>query len=258
MFAVLFGPGVALSAPEEGASAIDPKADAVLREMSAYLAGLKALHVEGEDTVDLVLDSGQKIQLSHHRTLVVRRPDRAAAEIMGDDAHKRMCYSGRTLAFLDVAHNVYAVAEVPGTIDGMVRHVREMLGIHLPFGDLLAADPYGVLAERVESGMYAGLHRVGPWKCHHLAFTQEHVDWQVWVDAGGSPIPRKFVITYKKQTGQPQYSVLMTVWDDTVEPADGLFEFTPPEGAAEVEFLEAAPSASMPRIPKSSEGGGEG
>jgi len=216
---------------------IDPEADRVLRAMSDYLAGLGSFGVEVETTVDFVLDSGQKIQLEHHRSVKVNRPDHLAAEVDGDDAHRKLWYDGKTVTFLDADHNVYAVAEAPGTIPAMIQFVEKKLEIHVPLADLLAEDPYASFTREVERGVYLGLHRVGNRKCHHIACTQENVDWQVWVDAGASPIPRKIVITYKNQPSEPQYTALITKWDDNVEFPDEVFEFTPPEGAIEVEFM---------------------
>ena len=40
--------------------------------------------------------------------------------------------------------------------------------------------------------------------CHHLAFEQATIDWQLWIDAGKDPLPRKLVITYKTEDEVPQ------------------------------------------------------
>ena len=37
--------------------------------------------------------------------------------------------------------------------------------------------------------------------CHHLAFRQEDIDWQIWIENGPTPLPRKFLITDKKAKG---------------------------------------------------------
>ncbi len=34
-------------------------------------------------------------------------------------------------------------------------------------------------------------------ECHHLAFRAEKVDWQVWVQAGDTPLPMKYLIISK-------------------------------------------------------------
>jgi hypothetical protein len=45
--------------------AVEPKADQLLQEMSAYLTGLEQFGVETENTIDAVLRSGKKIQFDN-------------------------------------------------------------------------------------------------------------------------------------------------------------------------------------------------
>ena len=56
--------------------AVDPKAEAVVRDLSARLKEIKYFKVEAEDTVEDVLDSGKKVQYSHIREISVSRPDK--------------------------------------------------------------------------------------------------------------------------------------------------------------------------------------
>jgi hypothetical protein len=75
-------------------------------------------------------------------------------------------------------------------------------------------------------------------KCHHLAFRQRTLDWQIWVDAGEQPLPRKLVITFKREIDQPQYIALIHRWDVNPKLSDSLFQFQPPEGVRKVDFLD--------------------
>ena len=82
--------------------------------------------------------------------------------------------------------------------------------------------------------------RVRDTMCYHLAFQQDEIDWQVWVDAGWMRVPRKFVITYKKAAGVPQYMTFLSEWDFAPRFPGDLFDFSVPPNAEQVEF---APSA---------------
>ena len=44
----------------------------------------------------------------------------------------------------------------------------------------------------------------------HYAFRQGDVDWQIWIERGERPLPRKLVITTREEVGQPQYSAELT------------------------------------------------
>jgi hypothetical protein len=98
------------------------------------------------------------------------------------------------------------------------------------------SDPYKALTEQVEEGEYLGLHRVGDRKCHHLAFRQRGLDWQLWVDAGDKPLPLKFLLTYRRQPGEPQFATVFT-WDLSAQPSEDAFTFKAPAGARKIEFV---------------------
>ena len=43
--------------------------------------------------------------------------------------------------------------------------------------------------------------------CDHLAFRNLDTDWQIWVESGERPLPRKYVITSKTVAAAPQYTL---------------------------------------------------
>jgi len=44
---------------------------------------------------------------------------------------------------------------------------------------------------------------------------------QLWVKAGDEPLPMKYVITAKWQTGAPQYEIRLRDWDTKFSVPDG-------------------------------------
>ena len=86
---------------------------------------------------------------------------------------------------------------VPPTVDQALDWVFEQTGTVIPLADFLYADSYARLMEDVQRGVYLGIHEAAGVPCHHLSFEQATVDWQIWIDAGKEPLPRKLVITYK-------------------------------------------------------------
>jgi hypothetical protein len=83
--------------------------------------------------------------------------------------------------------------------------------------------------------------------CTHLAFRAPHVDWQIWIQDGDQPLPRKFVITSPDIAGAPQFTVVMTGWNLAPELTDGMFEFEPAADAKQIEFLPADGGAASSR-----------
>jgi hypothetical protein len=221
--------------------AIDPKADALLRDMSAALARAKGFSFESHSLADQVLPSGQKVQFARNQKVTVRRPDRFRATVNGDQENLELVYDGKQVTLLNATQNRYAIADAKPTIDDTLDLLAEEYGMVIPLADLLFADAYKTLTERVRTGEDLGPGYVFATKCRHLAFRQEGVDWQIWIDET-SKLPRKLVMTYKEQPGHPQYTAFLNGWNLSAEVRDEQFKFTPPAGATKTQFEAPAPS----------------
>jgi hypothetical protein len=91
---------------------------------------------------------------------------------------------------------------------------------------------------RVVSADYVEKTTIMDVPCDHLAVrTGQGVDFQVWVAQGEQPLPRRIVITYISETGQPQFWADLSDWNLAPEISDALFAFTPPNGADRIQFL---------------------
>ena len=85
-----------------------------------------------------------------------------------------------------------------------------------------------------------GLHLLQGVKHHHLLLSNQNVDYQVWIEDSARPVPKKIVITYVNEPGQPQFTALLTGWDFAPRLPDLVFDFAPPADADEIEFLPLA------------------
>ncbi|HEY7156350.1 MAG TPA: DUF2092 domain-containing protein [Gemmataceae bacterium] len=215
---------------------IEPRADEILKKTCACLADLKQFGLKVEETFDQMSEAGQKLQFTNRRKVLVRRPGHLMADSDGDTTKRLFYYDGKTITLFDPVAKTYATLEAPATLDAMFDFLNENLGFSIPTSDLIYSDPYKVLTERVEEGDYIGLHEVGGKKCHHLAFRQRGMDWQLWVDAGDKPLPLKFLITYRRLPGEPQFATVLT-WDESAKIADDAFTFKPPADAKKIEFV---------------------
>lgn len=228
---VVFAPTADADSPRPG---IDPRADKLLRNMSDYLKGTEEFSFHTEANIDEVLDSGQKILYGRQAEVSMRRPDRLHVLVNGDQVHERMWYNGKTFIIMNLRDLGYAEVNVPPTLDDALDFMARKYGIASPVSDVLYSDVYAVLTENVITGSYIGQAVVRGVPTHHLAFTQMNIDWQLWIEDGASPVPRKAVITYKNVTSAPQFAVWISDWDLNPRLADSLFEFLPPDGAHEV------------------------
>jgi hypothetical protein len=220
---------------------VEARADEELRKMGAFLARTPRFALEAEETFDEIRDGEPKVQLTNLRRVAVERPNRLAADASGDTLNRAAWYDGRSLTVLDKDHNSYATLEAGATIDATLDTLHEEYGVVLPLGDILYGDPYAVLQEGVTYGRYLGIHQAAGVPCHHLAFAQETIEWQIWIDAGAEPLPRKLVITYVTEPGEPQYSATIRRWRLDPSFPEALFTFEAPEGATKVDLKSMKP-----------------
>ena len=235
---VLLTLSAALVRAEESKVAIDPQADKALRAMSDLLAATKAFRLRVAVVEDEMSPKGKLVQVSRESEVLVRRPDALFVRTQGPDKQRTLWYKGKTLTVLDTGRNEYSAVEVPGTIDEMLDFLFEKYDITAPLADLLFQDPYADLVENVQTGTYVGQDAVTGRLCHHLLFTQEKVDWQIWIDAGDKPLPRKVVITYKQEPDCPEYMAYLNDWDLSPTVPETTFDFAAPAGAKAVDMKE--------------------
>jgi hypothetical protein len=244
---VTFAVMVGLTTYSEGQStAIEPKADQLLRKMSSYLAGLEQFSIQTENTLEVVLRSGEKIQYGNPADALIQRPNKLRAERKGDIVNQEFYYDGKTLTLYHKDRNYYATVEAPPTIDEMIDFAREYLDVYAPGSDLIYKNAYSILTEDVISGFYVGMSVVGGIKCHHLAFRGNEVDWQIWIEEGDKPLPRKFIVTSKWMTGAPQFTVTIKSWNLSPKLTEDMFTFVPPKGAQKIDFIRLT-SGGAPR-----------
>jgi hypothetical protein len=106
--------------------------------------------------------------------------------------------------------------------------------ISAPGADFLGSRVFDELMDGVISAKHIGLGVIDGIECEHLAFRSTDVDWQIWIETGARPIPRKYVITSKGVGAAPQYTLRIKDWKtDALAGADA-FAFVPPSGASKV------------------------
>ena len=239
---VLLGaPAVAQEAAEPSRPRIEPRAERILLAADAFIQAADRLSFRARITYDQVLPTGQKLQFGGRLELAVKRPNKVFASYRGDLSVKKAWCNGKKITLYDQTANLFAVLNVPEKVDEAMEAAIKEAGFSIPLIDLVIADPDVPRLNNVTAGEYIGLHAVDGVACHHLAFAGTRVDWQIWIEDGPKLVPRKVVITYKLQTGAPQYTAWLTDWDFAPHLPDLLFEFRPPPGAEEIEFLKPEP-----------------
>ena len=206
-----------------------------LHNLEDYLSGLTEFGFEATESFDEFTDSGLLVRYHNRRRIALRRPGKLISEAFGDTTNRKVWKSGNSVSILDQEHLAYAtLSPVPESIEELLEFAAEQYGIIVPLSDILHRRVYETFTLGARTGAYLGLHTVNNFKCHHLAFEGDDLDWQLWIEAGAKPIPRKLVIRYKNVAGQPRYESEIVRWQESLALTDADFVFTAPPGAEEL------------------------
>jgi len=209
----------------------EANAKALLKAMSDYLAAQKAISFDYDSNLEIVTTQQQKVALVSSGTLTLNRPDKLHATRTGGFANVEMVFDGKALTLLGKNANLYAQIDAPGTIDQLVDVLRDKYHRPVPAADLLMSDPYKELMPLVNDAKDLGSGVIRGVECDHLAFRTNEVDWQIWIAQGARPYPCRYVITSKKVTGWPQYTLDTWAWKTGTEVASDGFKLDIPADA---------------------------
>jgi hypothetical protein len=232
--------------PATHAQAQDDGAKALLKTMSDYVAGQKNISISYDSDIEVVTADLQKIQFTSSGQIQLSRPDKVHATRTGGYTDVEFFFDGKTFTFYGKDLNAFAQSQSAGSIDQLVNRLRVEYFVEAPGADLLISSVYDKLIEDVVDAKHIGLGVIDGIECEHLAFRNLDVDWQVWIEVGARPIPRKYVITSKAVTGGPQYTLRIKDWKTDATIAADAFTFKTPAGAKKVEFKELANVDEVP------------
>jgi hypothetical protein len=213
-------------------TAADPARD-MLRAMSDYVASQKTISLSFDSSIEVVTADKEKIQFNNSGTLALSRPDKLRAARKGGYADVEMFYDGKLATFYGKGVNKYVQIDASGGLDDLVDKLRGK-GASLPAADLLLSNVYGANTADVSAATHIGEGVIDGVECEHLAFRQKDVDWQLWIEKGPTPIPRKLVITSTAVVAAPEYTLVIKDWKTDPPVDEAGFSFTPPDGAQKV------------------------
>jgi len=218
------------------AGTVDPDAAKAIKAMSDKLAASKSLTVSGRRIDSADLAAARNAPKESQVTVSLQRPNKVAGKSVNGNEERQFYFDGKAATFVEMADKIYASTPVSGSIDDMVDHLQEKFGYTPPLADLLVANPEKSLLTSESSGKVVGSEKVGDVECKHLSFSQEDLEWEMWI--GEDNLPRRFTIRYKDEPGKDlSVTIEGMKWDLNAKIADGVFTFTAPEGVKKINIL---------------------
>jgi hypothetical protein len=227
--------------------AFDPQAEATLKAMSEFLRHQPVLTVTGERVQEGVTYDQEKIQIISQLAVQVQRPGKFRAEVSTGKKKTTWCgVDGRIVGLREPENRLTEIKELPATIDGMADALAKRYHFSLALADLVADDPMASFKQGTLSGRCLGQVMLDGVPCLHLAYRAKNLDWQLWITADKTPLPKRFVITYRHQPKAPQLTFANLRWTFPATLPPETFALTPPAGAT---IVELKPSAVQPPPP---------
>jgi hypothetical protein len=239
----LSAPLPAQQASPQKSDLIDPLAMDALNEMGTYLRSLKDFQVTAAVTSEDVLEDGEKLMFAHTTDMLAVRPDKLRIDIQGDQKSRLFLYDGKTFTLFARRAGYYATVDAPPTIGQLIDVVSDKYDIELPLLDLFLWGSPRASANEITEASDFGPGDVGGITCEHYAFRQPGLDWQVWVQLGDHPLPKKLVLTTTTDEARPQHVSVLT-WNLAPSYNDAAFVFDPPADAHKIPFAEQKSAAA--------------
>jgi hypothetical protein len=210
--------------------AVDPAATKALEGMSTYLRSLKTYSVEAASATDEVLEDGQVSTNTAKTVIVVQMPSKLFAETSSDRQSRSYVYDGKTFTLYARRVGYYATVPAPATLRALADALSDKYGIELPLTDLFLWGAPGWGTGEITAAVDLGPAEVAGTTCQHYAFRQPGVDWQIWIQKGDFPLPRRLAIATTDDDAKPRHMVTYT-WNLAPSVNDEAFTFTAPKGA---------------------------
>jgi hypothetical protein len=196
----------------------------------------------------VVQKSGIKFKAAREVELSLKRPNQIHAEMLDDAGNAgSVWYDGSKLTVWRRSDNEFMTLELAANTDQLLDELIDKYEFQIPIADLLYSQVSKALGENLISSEYIGMRVVDGVPCHHVSFESEGADWQMWIQADSTPLPRRFVIDYVTTENQPQFMAQLDAWSVGREFDESDFKVVLPQDVKQVEFGKAAADGQVPQ-----------
>jgi hypothetical protein len=199
-------------APSPSTPAHEPKAVAVLKAANTILAEAKTMSFTAIETYEHPALNGQPLYYSKLNEVTVQRPNKLRVIASGDVKSQEFYYDGQTMMVYMPSHDLVAIADAPGTIDGLLDVAWEAAAIYFPFADVISSDAYDETIETMSSAFYVGeSNAVAGTVTDRVAVANDDVQAEIWIGAADH-LPRLMRVVYPREAGGARYQIEFSDW----------------------------------------------
>ena len=230
-------PQSAMSDPIANEGVIEDGAIDALKEMSNFLMQANTMRIVSSGSLDVVTNNGQRIQLDGTTTYKVRKPAGFVIDYESDIKSRRFVYDGKNFTVYSPKLGYYSSVKAPATNAEVLKTIYDKFGIALPLEDLFrwGDGSSNARIEALKSAYDVGPATIDGVATDHYAFREDDVDWEVWIQQGDQPFPRKLVIVDRNDPAKPTF-VARLQWQLNPAYSDADFTFVPDANAKRIQM----------------------
>jgi hypothetical protein len=234
----------AMAGPLRAEDKLDKKVVELCKKVGNLYKNAKTMHTEG--TLGTKIDNnGEKQEINVTAVFDFERPNHFSFKtVLGGDPKKGpdVISDGKKLTIYRKAIQQYVQEDAPKDIhelsDKLLPIGPAATGILFP--NILNEDPADALMQGVNSCSYVGLDKVDGTSAHHMKFSQDQFNWEMWVAAEGKP----FVLQMSRSADGDNVKMTATEtyknWTVDAPAGKDSFTFAPAKDATKVdEFKES-------------------
>ncbi|HEX3349775.1 MAG TPA: DUF2092 domain-containing protein [Acetobacteraceae bacterium] len=227
----------AATAPDLGLRVeLEPKAIELLKAMSDKLSAAKAMTFTAVATYESPDRTGEPLAYTTLSEVTLQRPDKLKVITPGDGPPSEFYYDGKTAMAYEPQAGLVAVAQVPPTIDAMLKSAYDTAAIYFPFTDVIVADPYKDIAGDLKIAFMIGQSRVvGGVATDIVGLVTNDVHMQVWIGTDDK-LPRMMRATFAGEPGAYRHLVEFSNWNLNPTIAPDAFASSAAANAKQIEF----------------------
>jgi hypothetical protein len=217
----------------KSASASQPDADTILKNMSEKLAAAKQFSFTATREINVTSEAGGSTHSKSDVEVIVQRPNHAVASSISSEGARRMYFDGNEFTLLVEKDKIYSTVPMKTSLDDLPAHLAAVYGFAPPLADFTTSDPYKDLKFRAQSISYAGTDRAGtpPVECHRLALSGTLANAELWLAVSDS-LPRKMTAKVTGGVGAgTDLKIEFTSWNLMAPITAQTFVFVPPKDA---------------------------
>lgn len=215
---------------------IDTIAVLITDRMSAVIGDLQSCAFKLTTMTDAATEHGIVKKFANHEVYLFGG-GKMLINSQGYRGHVKYAYNGRQIAFYSYDENNYGILHTPRTTIETIDSLSLQYGLEFPAADFFYPAFTDDLLAAFDELRYLGINRIDGKEYFHIMATGNEMDVQFWIANDAYNLPWKLVITYKLQSGSPQYYASFSEWQVNRDLPVSIFDFVPPPGATKVRIV---------------------